>query len=266
MKRINILLLALVLAALFQGCGNNNKSANSVPQKELRLAFVANNPNDFWSIVHLGCDSAARQLGNVDLDFCVPPTNTVAAQEEIVSNLVANGIDGIAISPIDSAKETDFLAAIPSNVLLVCADSDAEHTRRACYIGSDNVAAGEQAAELVKAALPRGGKILLLVGYPNAQNARERIQGIKAALAGSNIEILGTLADQSSPARAQANAENAMNQYPGLAGMVGLYDYDGPAILAAVRKAGKTGKIKIVCFDDDSQTLDGVAAGDIFGT
>jgi ribose transport system substrate-binding protein len=48
--------------------------------------------------------------------------------------------------------------------------------------------------------------------------------------------------------------------------MVGLYSYNGPAILAAVRAAGKAGKVKIVCFDDDTATLDGIAAGDIYGT
>lgn len=269
MKRINVLLAALLVsagAALFEGCGNHSETSNATPQKPLKLAFVANNPNDFWAIVHLGCDSAARLLGNVNVEFCIPATNTPAAQDEILSNLVASGVDGIAISPIDSSKQTDTLNAIPTNVLLVCADSDAEHSHRACYIGSDNVFAGQQAAELLKAALPDGGKIVLLVGYPDAQNARQRIEGIQHGLVGSNIQILGTLADRSSPMLAQQLAENAMTQHPDLAGLVGLYDYDGPAILAAVRKADKAGKVKIVCFDDDSGTLAGVAAGDIYGT
>ena len=48
--------------------------------------------------------------------------------------------------------------------------------------------------------------------------------------------------------------------------MVGLYSYNGPAILNAVKSAGKTGKVKIVCFDEDADTLAGVADGFIFGT
>ena len=54
--------------------------------------------------------------------------------------------------------------------------------------------------------------------------------------------------------------------HPDLAGMVGIYSYNGPAILSVVRAAGKAGQVKIVCFDADSETMAGVAAGDIYGT
>jgi ribose transport system substrate-binding protein len=85
-------------------------------------------------------------------------------------------------------------------------------------------------------------------------------------LAGSNIQIIDTLADGTKSAIAQKNAQDALAKYPDLAGMVGLYSYDGPAILTAVRGAGKAGQVKIVCFDEDSDTLAGIAAGDIYGT
>ena len=267
MKKAILLPLLLGVAALFQGCDNGGSPA--VPtggQKKMRIGFVAHNANDYWSIVRMGCDTAVRQLGDVDLDFRTPASRTPAAQEEVISNLLASGVDAIAISPIDAESQTEYLNSIPAKVLLVCADSDAEKTRRVCYIGTDNVDAGKQAAELVKAALPQGGKIILFVGYLNSQNSKERIQGIQTGLAGSNIEIIDTLADDTKSAVAQKNAEDALVKYPDLAGMVGLYSYDGPAILTAVRAAGKTGKVKIVCFDEDSDTLAGIAAGDIYGT
>jgi ribose transport system substrate-binding protein len=48
--------------------------------------------------------------------------------------------------------------------------------------------------------------------------------------------------------------------------MVGLWSYNGPAILQALRPEGALGKIKIVCFDDDRETLAGIKEGSIFGT
>ena len=92
----------------------------------MRLAFVANNANDYWSIVRLGCDNAVRELGDVDLNFRTLDNRTAEAQQEISSQMIAGGIDGIAISPIDAEQQTEFLNAIPANVLLVCADSDAK--------------------------------------------------------------------------------------------------------------------------------------------
>jgi ribose transport system substrate-binding protein len=266
MKKMIILLPLLCLAVLLQSCDNRGQGAKAAPQKQLRLAFVANNANDYWSIVRLGCDASVRQLGNVDLHFRTPADRTAAAQQEIIRQLIAAGLDGIAVSPIDAEQQTEFLNTIPANVLLVCADSDAPRSRRLCYIGTDNVAAGKQAAGLLKAALPQGGKIALFVGHPSALNIADRVEGIKAGLAGSNLEIVETIADEFKAAVAQKNAAEALARHPDLAGMAGLNSYTGPAILEAVRSAGKNGQVKIVCFDEESDTLTAIAAGDIFGT
>ncbi len=267
MKKLHLSILALCVAVLFQGCDDKGGvTANGAPQKKLRLAFIGNSSSDFWSLVQVGCEQGARQLGDVDLNFRVPTTLTAKAQQEILSALVADGVDGIAMSPIDAENQTDFLNNIATNTLLICADSDAEKSKRTCYIGTDNIAAGTQAAELLKAALPQGGKVILFVGYPNAQNTKDRIQGLQTGLAGSNIQIIDTLADGHKTVTAHENVQAALAKHPDVAGLVGLYGYHGPTILAAVRSAGKAGQMKIVCFDEYSDTLAGIAAGDIYGS
>ena len=266
-KKTALLLLALCTLTAFQGCDKPTPAANgSAPKKKLRLAFVSNSSSDFWSLVRLGCDQAVSTLQDIEFDFRAPTTPTKEAQQEIVNSLIASGVDGIAISPIDADSQTEFLNGVAAKHLLVCADSDAEKSKRAGYIGTDNVSAGKQAAELLKEALPQGGKIVLLVGYPNAQNTVDRVQGIKNGLAGSNIEIVDTLSDDHKSPVAHQNALAALTKKPELAGMVGIYGYHGPAILTAVRGAGKAGKVKIVCFDEYSDTLAGIASGDIYGT
>jgi ribose transport system substrate-binding protein len=72
--------------------------------------------------------------------------------------------------------------------------------------------------------------------------------------------------DETDTSRAQRNAEDTLVKYPDVSCLVGLWNYNGPAILNAVRSAGKNGKVKIVCFDENEETLSGVAAGDIYGT
>src|ERR1035441_1404214 len=267
MKRLLSFLLGLCVLCICQGCSKNSSgTANSAATKRLRLAFVTNTTNEFWSIVRYGCNSAAHNLTNVDVDFRFFTGSTVEQQNKILSDLVAKGVDGIAVSPIEAEKQKDFLAQIAAKTLLVCVDSDVANSKRVCFIGTDNIAAGRQAADLLKAALPQGGKIILFVGYPNAQNAKDRIQGLQAELAGSSIQIIDTLADATKGDVAQKNAQEALAKHPDLAGMVGLYSYNGPAILKAVREAKKAGQVKIVCFDDDGETLAGIAAGDIYGT
>src|SRR5208283_3051307 len=63
-KKLPLFILSLCVVAFFQGCDNKSAgTANGAPQKKLRLAFVANTLDDFWSIVRLGCDVATRQRG-----------------------------------------------------------------------------------------------------------------------------------------------------------------------------------------------------------
>jgi ribose transport system substrate-binding protein len=267
MKRLHVFLLVLFALGLGPAYSQNSREAtNASPSRKVRLAFVTNTTNEFWSQVRHGCNSAAFNLTNVEVDFHFFTGSTVEEQNKVLSDLVAKGVEGIAVSPIEAEKQTDFLDQIAAKTLLICVDSDAAKSKRVCFIGSDNVAAGKKAAGLLKAALPKGGKVILCVGYPKAQNAKDRIEGLQSELAGSKIQIIDTLADATKPDVAQKNAQEALAKHPDLAGFVGLYSYNGPAILKAVRGAGKAGKVQIVCFDDDGDTLAGIAAGDIHGT
>lgn len=266
MKKTGLAILTLCALALFQGC---EKNKSDVRERELRIAVVPNVPNTtnaFWSLHRRGGELYAEMAGNLDLEMCVITNATVEAQQQIMRSLVADGVDGIAVSPIDAEKQIAFLDEIAAKTLLVCVDSDAAASKRACYIGSDNLAAGHQAADLITAALPEGGKIALFVGHAAAQNAADRIKGIQSALAGSNFQIVGILEDGGTKDVAVTNAQDTLAKHPDLAGMIGIYSYDGPAILTAVRGAGKVGQVKIVCFDDNNETVAAIAAGDIYGT
>jgi ribose transport system substrate-binding protein len=262
--------MAFCLVAALAGCGKSENSGNTgnaaVPAKKLKLAFVSNNASPFWTEARTGCNDAAKELGNVNVDFRIPSSGTAAEQQQILDDLLAEGIDGIAASPIDPANETDFLNKIAGQTLFITTDSDAPLTKRVCYIGTDNVAAGVEAGKLIKAALPNGGKIMMFVGTLDAQNAKDRYAGIKQELAGSNISIIDVRTDETDRSRAQRNVEDTLVQYPDIAGLVGLWSYNGPAIINAVKSANKAGAVKIICFDDEDQTLAGVADGSVFGT
>ena len=275
MKKIQAILAALCVAAIVSGCSKSDTTAQNpstagtnppAAGKKLKLAFVSNNAANFWSYARAGCNAAAKELGDVDVDFRITQDGSSAAQRQILDDLVAKGIDGIAVSVNDPDNQTDFLNKVAAQTLLVCCDSDAPNSKRVAYIGTDNEAAGEEAGKMIKECLPNGGKIMLFVGHSDSQNAMERSGGIKKALEGSNIQIIDIRTDDTDAARAQKNAEDTLVKYPDIACLVGLWNYNGPAILNAVRSAGKNGQVKIVCFDDEADTLAGIAAGDIFGT
>jgi len=172
----------------------------------------------------------------------------------------------MAISPVDPDNQTQMINDVMKQGLVVTQDSDAPKSERACYIGTDNVAAGRQAGELIKEVLPQGGKIMIFVGKLDARNAQERYQGIKEVLQGSNVQIIDVRTDDTDRVRAKSNASDTLVKYPDVAALVGLWSYNGPGILNAVKDANKVGQVKIVCFDEEDETLAGVKAGAIYAT
>jgi ribose transport system substrate-binding protein len=257
--------LLLVSCLGLAGCRSGDASSSG-DARTLRLAFVSNNSADFWTIARRGVEKADAELADVEVDFRLTPPPEAAEQQRIVDDLLTRGVDAIAISPVDPQNQTLMINAAAKRALVFTQDSDAPQTDRICYIGTDNVAAGRQAGELIREAIPEGGPIMLFVGKLDAQNARERIQGIKETLAGSAIRVIDVRTDDVDDVRAKANAADTLVRYPDIKGLVGLWSYNGPAILNAVRDAGKVGQVKIVAFDEADETLAGVKDGAIHGT
>jgi ribose transport system substrate-binding protein len=263
-RRLRLRAAWLCLALVAAGCRAADSPGNNV--ETVKLAFVTNNSADFWTIARRGVEKADAELTDVDVEFRLTSPADAAEQQRIVDDLLTKGVDGIAISPVDPQNQTLMLNSAAKRALVFTQDSDAPQTDRVCYIGTDNVAAGRQAGQLIREALPEGGSIMLFVGKLDAQNARERIQGIKEALEGSTVRIIDVRTDDVDDVRAKANAADTLVRYQDIKGLVGLWSYNGPAILNAVREAGKVGQVKIIAFDEADETLAGVREGAIHAT
>ncbi|HEY3783283.1 MAG TPA: sugar-binding protein [Fimbriimonadaceae bacterium] len=276
-KTIKSISLALVLVAL---CGCSSKDSTSTSNstssgttdksgataKHLKLAFVTNNASDYWTIARKGVEAAQKEMPNVDVAFRMPADGSPAAQQQIVDDELAKGVDGMAISPTDPKNQTDMINKAAGQVFVITQDSDAPNTNRACYVGSDNEAAGKQLGEELKKALPNGGNVMAFVGESDAQNAHDRIQGVKDAIAGTKIVIEDVRLDHADHTKAKSNVADVLVKEPNIAGLIGIWSYNGPAIYSAVQDAGKVGKVQILCFDEEDDTLAGVKAGAIYAT
>ena len=272
MKNYKVNLIVLIgLLFIFTSCqpvantGNSTVNADG-DGKNLKLAFVTNNASDYWTIARKGVEKADAELNNVTVEFKLPGEGTAAEQKRIIDDLTSTGVNGIAISPVDPENQAQLINDTAKKTLVITQDSDAPNSERALYIGTDNVAAGRQAGQLIKEALPNGGKIMLFVGKSDARNAVERAQGIREVLQGTDIEIIDTRTDDTDRARAKSNAADTLVKYPDIAALVGLWSYNGPAILNAVKEANKVGQVKIISFDEEDETLAGVKEGAIYAT
>jgi ribose transport system substrate-binding protein len=229
------------------------------------LVLVTNASADFWTIARRGIEKAQKELPNYTCEIQVISEATAAEQRRVLNDLLTRGVAGVSISAVDPKNEIDILNKVAEQAVLFTTDSDAPGSKRVLYIGTDNVAAGVQAGQLINKALPQGGKIMLFVGTMGAANARERVEGIKKTI-GPQVEILDIRTDEVDFAKAKRNVEDTLTKYPSIDGLVGLWSYNTPQIVEAVRAAGKQGQVQVIGFDEDPVTLRGVADGIVIGT
>lgn len=229
------------------------------------LAFVTNGASDFWKAAAAGVAAAQKELPGFKLELEYPAQATVASQQTLMDNLAAAGVKAIMASAVDP-KATDVLNKIASETAFFTTDSDAPQSNRIAYIGSSNVLAGKQVAEIAKKALPNGGKCMGFVGLLDAANYTERKQGFIEGIKGTGITLVDTRSDGMDQTRAKSNVSDVLTADPSINCLVGFYSYNVPEIYAAVKAAGELGKITILGTDDDPVTLGGIKEGTIAGT
>lgn len=269
---------AAVAALVAGGCGRADGGAETRP----RLAFVTNCVAEFWTVATHGVAAAEREC-DVEAIVRMPANGTAEEQRRILEDLLAKGVQGIAVSPIDPANMTALLDEIAGRTLLVTHDSDAPASRRLGYVGMDNYDAGRLCGQLVREALPQGGAVVLLVGNLDQDNARSRRQGVvdellgrprqpgrfdppDAPLRGERYEVRATFTDLFDRQRCKATAQDALVRWADVGCLVGLFEYEPPLLLEAVQSANRIGRVAVVGFDENEATLQGIADGLIHGT
>lgn len=284
MKHAASIALATLLAL---GCNQSKtppaSSSSSDDQSETRpkVAYVTNGVASFWVIAQSGVEQGGQDY---DADTQVlMPAEGISDQKRMIEDLITKGIDGIAVSPIDPANQNDILNQAAKYAPLITHDSDAPDSDRVCYIGMDNYLAGRMCGELVKEAMPDGGKLAIFIGRLEQDNARRRRQGLidsildrsedasrfdppDAEIKEGKWHIVGTYTDQFDRAQGKANAEDALSRHPDLKGMVGLFAYNPPLMLEALKQADKLGEVKVIAFDEADETLQGILDGTVHGT
>jgi len=269
----------LPLAALAMLAGACGKDSGSSSREQIKVGFVSNNPAQFWTIAEAGTTEAAKKY-DVEVLFRRPQKGDAADQKKIIEDLISQDVKAIAISVNDPKNQQDFLNEIAAKIPLITQDNDAPDSKRLCYVGTNNYAAGEAAGKLVMEALPDGGTIAIFVGLPEAINAQERRQGVLDVLANQKNapgpQKFGKYTLHNPPAYFDytdlrkckdqaADALTALQDVEQLC-LVGLWEYNPPALLQAVEQAGRVGKVAIVAFDENEATLQGIKDGAIRGT
>lgn len=179
----------------------------------LTIAFSVPGLN-FPFFVHMMdlAEEHAEEIGNIEfipLDGQQNGAPSSTKQSNDLEAMIAQGIDGIVISPNDAnAVAPSIQAAIDAGIPVVTVDRNVTEAETLAHVGADNVRGGELQGEYVLELLPDGGTIFELQGQPGATPAIDRHTGLENALEGQDqIDVAASQTAEFARARAVAVME-----------------------------------------------------------
>ena len=155
------------------------------------FALVPKNMNNpFFDQARDGCKKAeAESKGAFECMYIGPGEHGGGEEQvQILQDLIAKKVNGIAVSPSNAAAVAVALqAAKEAGIPVLTWDSDLlpdSKALRVAYIGTHNYEIGENLAKLAMQIKPKGGTVCIQSGGAAAANHNERMQGIRDTLAG----------------------------------------------------------------------------------
>jgi len=256
-----VFIFALACAACLASCAKPYHEENE------RYVFVSTNINlPYWKQQEAGFEDAAKALG-VKGELVGPETYDPLGEITLFRKVLDQNPTGICLS---AAKPELFQAeierAVAAGIPIICVDADVPNSKRILYVGTDNLNAGRESLQRMAALLPSGGKIVVLT-IPGQRNMDDRLAGAVDALKNfPALKLTKILDDKGNVGTANDILSDLIQKKEKIDGILCLEATGGSGAADALHRLDLEGKIPIVAFDADPQTLDWIDRGVITAT
>ena len=229
--------------------------------------YVAANINvPYWQEAQAGFMDAATALG-VKAEMVGPDTFSPNDELTAFQNAVAQHPSGILVSAMKADLFKSAIDnAISQGIPVICADADSPDSQRVLYIGTDNFRAGGESARRMAELLHGQGNIVVIT-IPGQLNIDERVRGVTEALKKyPGMKIAQTLDDKGDSRSAYDQVVAIVQGKKKIDGIITLEASGGEGAADALHRFDMDGKVPIVAFDKDPETLDWISRGAITAT
>lgn len=243
--------------------------AKSAHDEHERYVFVASNINlPYWEEAAAGFRDAAKALGiEVKGEMIGPEKYDPSAEIGMFRDVVAQHPAGICLSAARPELFKDEIdKAIAQGIPVVCVDSDVPESKRVMYIGTDNFRAGRESLRRMGTLLKNRGDIYV-ISIPGQHNLDDRVAGAADALKNyPALKIVKIIDDEGDGRVAFDRISELIQKKEKVDGIICLEATGGPGAAAAIHRFNMDGKIPVVAFDKDPETLDWIDRGVITAT
>jgi ribose transport system substrate-binding protein len=274
--------LVLLVPLVSAGCNKGDKAAGDkaaatapaagdkpadkpAGDKQPTFVMVTKAVHPYYEPCYEGFKAAAAKYG-VKADRVDPQKMELPLQVKSIEELIAQHVDGIALSAVDDAGLVPVIAeATKAGIKVITFDAPAPSSAALTYIGTDNQTAGFEAGKKMADLMKGQGKLAILQGGLGATNLNLRTQGFKDAMGklAPNVKIVDVVDTAGDFSVATNKTEATLQAYPDLTAVFAVSAEGAPAAAAVLKQQNKAGKILLAGFDDLKDTLAAIKDGSV---
>jgi ribose transport system substrate-binding protein len=179
------------------------------------------------------------------------------AQIKIVEQMIVSKVDALVIAPADSKALVSVIKkAMDAGIKVVNIDNQLDvavlksKNIEVPFVGPNNRKGSRLVGDYLAKQLKVGDQVGIIEGVSTTTNAQQRTAGFKDAMDAAQIKVVSTQSGNWEIDQGNKVAAAMMTQYPELKALLAGNDSMALGAVAAVRAAGKVGKVQVVGYDN----------------
>ena len=219
--------------------------------------------NPFWAAVEAGAKAKGEELG-VEVIVVAPPAESdVQAQITQIEDLIAQGVEGIALAPTDpNALAPVVDAAKAAGIPVVFVDTRGSN-EGVTFIGTNNEVGAALAADFMCKNLPSGSDVAILQGLVSQSTGQARAEGSKKGLEACGLKVVAEQTAEWDRAKGLSVTENILAGNPNIKGIFASNDNMALGAVEALKAANKLQDVMVVGFDANPDAANSILAGEM---
>ena len=248
--------ICLLTAILMLG-GANTGLAQQTKKPVIGLVMKSL-ANEFFKDMEEGAVKHAQERGDLTLVPVGMHSETdIDTQISAIENFITQKVDAIVVAPADSRALVPPLArAIKAGIIVINIDVALDEAAKKqagvdlAFVGPDNRAGAKMSGDVLAKALGTGGKVVIIEGNPGADNAQQRKRGFDDSVKEGKLDLVDSRTAHWETEEANSVFSNILTAHPDVQGVMAANDSMALGVVKAIDASGKSGKIKVVGFDN----------------
>ena len=206
--------------------------------------FTKNFTNPAYAAARRGVDLVARENGARTIHYVPEKPDNVEQQKALVSEVLATRPDLVLFVPVDDKAMVEDVRKFAAAGIPVISYVNRMEGTFVTHVGSDDTAVGYHGAKALFDGMGGKGKLLAIEGNPAAPTSRDRVSGLRKALAEyPGIELLEVVTGMYLEPAAHEVTARALARYPEIDGIWAANDSMAYGALDALNKAGRKARL-----------------------